>query len=49
MTFTRESDFEDALVEMLGRKGWEAETLDCPKKKTLLANWASILFDNNVA
>jgi type I restriction enzyme R subunit len=47
MTFTRESDFEDALVKMLGHKGWEAETLACPSEESLLANWKAILFDNN--
>ena len=47
MTFTTESDFEDALVELLSHKGWEKNVLMYPTEKVLLANWASILYDNN--
>lgn len=36
MTFTRESDFEGALVQMLSRKGWEEDILACPDEKALL-------------
>ncbi|HPE88304.1 MAG TPA: HsdR family type I site-specific deoxyribonuclease [Spirochaetia bacterium] len=47
MTFTKEADFEDALVEALSHKGWEGKVLENPTEEELLRNWAAILFDNN--
>lgn len=47
MTFTNESDFEKALIEILSTKGWEKEVIKNPTEEDLLQNWASILFDNN--
>lgn len=47
MTFTKESDFEDALIEILSKKGWEKEVVKYPSEEDLLKNWAAILFDNN--
>ena len=47
MTFTKESAFEDALIEILSKKGWEKEVVKYPSEEDLLKNWASILFDNN--
>ena len=47
MTFTKESDFEQALIQMLGNRGWETEVLKNYSEKDLIKNWASILFDNN--
>ena len=47
MTFTYESDFENALIELLTNKGWEKEVIKYPTEKDLLDNWAKILFDNN--
>jgi len=47
MTFTKESDFENALIEILSHKGWEKDVIKHPTEKDLLANWASILYDNN--
>jgi type I restriction enzyme R subunit len=47
MTFTKESDFEDALIEILSRKGWESQVLQRPTEEDLLKNWAAILFENN--
>lgn len=47
MTFTKESDFESALIEILSHKGWEKNVIKYPTEKDLLANWASILHDNN--
>jgi type I restriction enzyme R subunit len=47
MTFTKESDFEDALVEALSHKGWEGKVLESPSEEDLLKNWAAILFENN--
>lgn len=47
MTFTKESDFESALIEILSHKGWEKDIIKYPTEKDLLNNWASILYDNN--
>lgn len=47
MTFTKESNFEDALVEILSHKGWEKDVITYPTEKELIKNWADILFDNN--
>lgn len=47
MPFTKESDFENALIEILSHKGWEKDVIKFPTEKDLLANWASILYDNN--
>ena len=47
MTFTKEAEFEDALIHTLSKKGWETEILRYPSEETLLKNWASILFENN--
>ena len=47
MTFTREADFENALIAELKNKGWEHEVLKNPSEADLLKNWAKILFDNN--
>ncbi len=47
MTFTKESDFENALIHALSRKGWEEKVIEYPSENDLLKNWAAILFDNN--
>ncbi|GAB1432154.1 HsdR family type I site-specific deoxyribonuclease [Spirochaetota bacterium] len=48
MAFTKESDFENALINMLTKSyGWEAELLNHKSEKELLKNWANILFENN--
>ena len=48
MAFTRESDFENALIKMLTEScGWESEVLHYKTEKDLLQNWANILFENN--
>ena len=47
MTFTKESEFEAALIHALTKKGWENEVLKNPTEAFLLKNWANILFDNN--
>jgi type I restriction enzyme, R subunit len=47
MTFAKESDFEDALIEALSHKGWEEKVIEYPSEDDLLRNWAAILFDNN--
>ena len=47
MTFTKEADFEEALIQLLGNKGWEKEVLKHPTEKDLIENWAKILYENN--
>lgn len=46
-TFTGEAAFENALIQLLSTKGWEAEVLKNPTEEQLLDNWANILFQNN--
>lgn len=46
-TFTRERDFEDALIERLIAYGWEETVLENFTEQQLLQNWADILFENN--
>lgn len=46
-TFTSETAFEYALIQLLSTKGWEAEVLKNPTEEDLLNNWANILFQNN--
>lgn len=47
MVFNKESDFEDALIELLSHKGWEPKVLKNPSEEELIKNWANILFENN--
>ena len=47
MTFTKESKFEEALIEILINKGGEKEIIKCPTEADLLKNWASIMLTNN--
>lgn len=47
MTFTKESDFEEALIKVLSNKGWEKNIIKHPTEKDLIKNWANILYDNN--
>ncbi|MDY2985227.1 MAG: HsdR family type I site-specific deoxyribonuclease [Synergistes jonesii] len=48
MAFTKESDFENALIKMLTEScGWEKEILQYKTERELLQNWANILFENN--
>jgi type I restriction enzyme R subunit len=47
MTFTKEAEFEEALILALSKKGWEKEVLKNPTEEALLKNWASILYENN--
>ena len=47
MAFNKEADFEEALIEVLTRKGWESKILKHYDEKMLLQNWADILFNNN--
>lgn len=47
MSFTQEAEFENALMEILSKKGWEKEVIKYPTEEELLKNWAAILFENN--
>ena len=47
MTFTKESDFEQALIDLLKTKGWEDKVLKYYSEEDLIKNWAQILFENN--
>jgi type I restriction enzyme R subunit len=46
-TFKTEAQFEQAFIELLTHKGWEAEVLKNKTEADLLQNWADILFENN--
>lgn len=47
MAFTKEADFEEALIHMLSEKGWEKAVLKNYTEEQLIQNWANILFENN--
>ena len=47
MPFSRESDFEEALIKVLSEKGWEKKVLKYYDESQLIKNWADILFENN--
>ncbi len=46
--FTKESEFEEALIEALSKKGWEQKVLKNPIEKDLIKNWKAILNNNNM-
>lgn len=46
MTFSNETEFEDAVIEALQRNGW-GDVLNYATERDLLANWAEILYENN--
>jgi type I restriction enzyme R subunit len=47
-TFSKESDFEDAVINELRQRGWgELPVIKNPTEADLLHNWADILFENN--
>lgn len=47
MAFSKEADFEQALIDLLKTKGWEDKVLKNYGEKELIQNWADILFENN--
>lgn len=47
ITFKTEAQFEQAFIDILTLKGWEAEILKNKTEADLLQNWANILFENN--
>ena len=46
MVFNKESEFEEAFINVLSKYGWE-EVIINPTEQDLIDNWARILFDNN--
>ncbi|MGH0052366.1 MAG: type I restriction endonuclease subunit R, partial [Sphaerochaetaceae bacterium] len=48
LVFTKESEFEKALIEVLSMKGWEQQVIKNPTEKDLLENWKGILNNNNM-
>ena len=46
-TFSREADFELAVIHELSQRGWEKNVIKNPSEADLLNNWAAILFENN--
>ena len=47
MAYSKESDFEEALIKILSEKGWEKAVLKNYTEQQLIQNWADILFENN--
>ena len=45
--FEKEAEFEQNLIAILQRYGWEKEVLHSPTEEDLIQNWANILFENN--
>lgn len=43
MTFKNETAFENALIDLLLKKGWN-NVIKNPTEKDLIENWAEILF-----
>lgn len=46
-TFSKEADFELAVIHELTQRGWASEIIKNPSEADLLNNWATILFENN--
>ena len=46
-TFSKEADFELAVISELSQRGWEKDVIKNPTEADLLNNWAVILFENN--
>jgi type I restriction enzyme R subunit len=47
-TFSKEFEFEAAVIHELRQRGWgDAEVIKNPSEADLLANWQRILFENN--
>ena len=47
MAFTKEADFEEAVVKLLIERGWKDGVLKNYTEQQLIRNWANILFENN--
>lgn len=47
MAFSKESDFELAVIQALQERGWKDGLIKNPTEADLIQNWAEILFENN--
>ena len=47
MAFSKEADFEAAIIKILSERGWEKTVLHNYTEQQLIQNWADILFENN--
>lgn len=45
--FSKEADFERAVIHELTQRGWESLVLKNKTEQDLLENWSKILFENN--
>ena len=45
--FSKELEFESALITALQSNGWEKQIIKNPTEDQLIQNWANILFENN--
>ena len=43
--FTKEADFESAVIALLQNYGWERDVLKNYTEKDLIRNWADILLE----
>lgn len=49
MAFTKEADFEEAVVKLLIERGWKDGVLKNYTEQQLIQNWANILLKTTVA
>lgn len=47
MAFSKESDFELAVIQALQERGWKDGLIKNPTEADLIQNWAKILYENN--
>lgn len=47
MAFSKEADFESAVIQALQERGWKDGLIKNPTEADLIQNWAKILFENN--
>ena len=47
MVFNKESEFEQALIDLLVNSGWSGGVIKKPTEQQLIQNWADILYENN--
>ena len=47
MVFNKESEFEQAFIDLLINSGWSGGVIKNPTEQQLIQNWADILYENN--
>lgn len=47
MVFNKESEFEQAVIDLLINSGWSGGVIKNPSEQQLIQNWADILYENN--